>query len=123
MFRRFGSVALLTLALATPVHDAAAQDALGGALLGGVGGAIVGGAIGRGTGAVVGPSSGPGSARPSPRKASGGATIITLIATAASASAATAPGFASRRVIATERFRRVSRFSGRVDRLGMADDP
>ncbi|WP_374547150.1 glycine zipper domain-containing protein [Rhodoblastus sp.] len=54
MFRRFGSVALLTLALATPVHDAAAQDALGGALLGGVGGAIVGGAIGRGTGAVVG---------------------------------------------------------------------
>ncbi len=53
MFRRFGSVALLTLALATPVHDAAAQDALGGALLGGVGGAIVGAVVGAGLGAAI----------------------------------------------------------------------
>jgi hypothetical protein len=54
MLRSFGSAALLTLALAMPVHDAAAQDALGGALLGGAGGAIVGGALGGGRGAAIG---------------------------------------------------------------------
>jgi hypothetical protein len=54
MLRKFGAVALLSLALAAPVHEAAAQDALGGALLGGIGGAVVGGVIGRGTGAIIG---------------------------------------------------------------------
>ncbi len=54
MFRKFGSAALLMLALATPVHDAAAQDVPGGALLGGVGGAIIGGAVGGGRGALIG---------------------------------------------------------------------
>ena len=54
MLRTFGSAALLALAMAMPVHEAAAQDTLGGALLGGVGGAIVGGALGGGRGAAVG---------------------------------------------------------------------
>ncbi len=54
MLRTFGSAALLALALAMPVHEAAAQDALGGALLGGVGGAILGGAVGGGRGAAAG---------------------------------------------------------------------
>ncbi len=54
MFKKLGSAALLTLALAAPVHDAAAQDVPGGALLGGVGGAIIGGAVGGGRGALIG---------------------------------------------------------------------
>jgi uncharacterized protein YcfJ len=37
-----------------PLHDAVAQDVLGGAILGGAGGAIVGGAIGGGRGAAIG---------------------------------------------------------------------
>ena len=37
---RLGAVALLTLATVAPLHQAAAQDALGGAILGGAGGAI-----------------------------------------------------------------------------------
>ena len=54
MLRKLGSAALLMLALATPLHDAAAQDVPGGALLGGVGGAIIGGAVGGGRGALIG---------------------------------------------------------------------
>lgn len=34
---RLGAVALLTLATVAPLHQAAAQDALGGAILGGAG--------------------------------------------------------------------------------------
>ena len=37
-----------------PVQEAAAQDALGGAVLGGATGAIIGGAVGGGRGAAVG---------------------------------------------------------------------
>jgi len=52
------STAVLTLALvatALPMQPAAAQDALGGALLGGAAGAIIGGAAtGRAGGAVAG---------------------------------------------------------------------
>ena len=54
MFRAVGSAVLLAVALVMPVHEAAAQDALGGALLGGVGGAIVGGAVVGGRGAAIG---------------------------------------------------------------------
>lgn len=55
MLRQFGASALLALAVAMPVQDAAAQDPFGGALLGGAAGAIIGGAItGRGSGAAVG---------------------------------------------------------------------
>lgn len=50
----FGAAALLTLAIAMPVQEAAAQDALGGALLGGAAGAILGGAVGGGRGAAIG---------------------------------------------------------------------
>jgi hypothetical protein len=52
MNHTFGAAALLTLALA--VQEAAAQDALGGALFGGAAGAILGGAIGGGRGAAIG---------------------------------------------------------------------
>jgi len=54
MYRAFGAAALLTIAIAGPVQEAAAQDPVGGALLGGAGGAIVGGALGGGRGAAVG---------------------------------------------------------------------
>jgi outer membrane lipoprotein SlyB len=53
MIRTFGAVALLTLATAMPVQDAAAQDPLGGALLGGVLGAGVGAAVGGGRGSSI----------------------------------------------------------------------
>lgn len=49
-----GMAASLAVLMAAPVHEAAAQDAIGGAILGGVGGAIVGGAIGGGRGAAIG---------------------------------------------------------------------
>jgi hypothetical protein len=54
MYRSFGAIALLTLAVAMPVQDAAAQDPLGGALLGGAAGAIIGGVAGGGRGAAAG---------------------------------------------------------------------
>ena len=54
MYRAFGAAALLTIAIAGPVQEAAAQDPVGGALLGGAAGAIVGGALGGGRGAAVG---------------------------------------------------------------------
>jgi outer membrane lipoprotein SlyB len=49
------AVALTVIVAAIPAEPAAAQDALGGALLGGVAGAIIGGAAtGRAGGAVAG---------------------------------------------------------------------
>jgi len=54
MLRAVGMVACLTVAMAMPVREAAAQDAIGGAIIGGVGGAILGGAIGGGRGAAIG---------------------------------------------------------------------
>src|ERR1700749_1078656 len=54
MIRTLGIAAVLALAVAMPAQEAAAQDPLGGAILGGVGGAIVGGAIGGGRGAAIG---------------------------------------------------------------------
>ncbi len=54
MYRSFGAIGLLTLAVAMPVQDAAAQDPLGGALLGGAAGAIIGGVAGGGRGAAAG---------------------------------------------------------------------
>jgi hypothetical protein len=43
MYRALGAAALLAIAIATPVQDAAAQDPVGGAILGGATGAIIGG--------------------------------------------------------------------------------
>jgi outer membrane lipoprotein SlyB len=54
MIRKFGIAALLGLAIAMPAHEAAAQNTLGGALLGGAAGAVVGGAVGGGRGAAIG---------------------------------------------------------------------
>jgi hypothetical protein len=55
MIRTLGAAALLALASAMPVQEASAQDAVGGAILGGAAGAIIGGAVtGRAGGAVVG---------------------------------------------------------------------
>src|SRR6266478_3784377 len=54
MYRALGAAALLAIAIATPVQDAAAQDPLGGAILGGAAGAILGGAMGGGRGAAIG---------------------------------------------------------------------
>jgi hypothetical protein len=54
MYGRWGATALLTIALASPVQEAAAQDAVGGAILGGAAGAILGGVLGGGRGAAAG---------------------------------------------------------------------
>ncbi len=54
MVRTIGAAALLTVALAMPAQEAAAQDPIGGAILGGAAGAIIGGAAGGGRGAAIG---------------------------------------------------------------------
>lgn len=51
---RLALIALLALATLIPPRQAAAQDALGGAIFGGAAGAILGGAIGGGRGAAIG---------------------------------------------------------------------
>src|SRR5262245_32173333 len=53
-FGRWGATALLTIAAAMPVQQAAAQDAIGGAILGGAAGAVLGGVLGGGRGAAAG---------------------------------------------------------------------
>jgi hypothetical protein len=54
MIRNLAIAVVLALTVAIPAHEAAAQNTLGGAIVGGVGGAIVGGAIGGGRGAAIG---------------------------------------------------------------------
>jgi hypothetical protein len=55
MLRKLGMAALMAATLAmAPGQEAAAQDALGGAIVGGAAGAILGGAIGGRHGAAVG---------------------------------------------------------------------
>jgi len=54
MIRNLAIAALLALTVALPAREAAAQNTLGGAIVGGVGGAIVGGAIGGSRGAAIG---------------------------------------------------------------------
>jgi outer membrane lipoprotein SlyB len=55
MIRTIGAAALLTLAAAMPAQEATAQDALGGAIVGGALGGIIGGAAtGRAGGAIAG---------------------------------------------------------------------
>jgi hypothetical protein len=54
MGRTLGALALLVFAIAAPVQHAAAQNPLGGALVGGAAGAIIGGVAGGGKGAAIG---------------------------------------------------------------------
>jgi hypothetical protein len=54
MLRVLGLAVILTLAMAIPAQQAAAQNPLGGAILGGAAGAIIGGAAGGGRGAAIG---------------------------------------------------------------------
>ena len=54
MYRTFGVTALIALIISMSTQDVAAQDPLGGALLGGAAGAIIGGAVGGGRGAAIG---------------------------------------------------------------------
>jgi hypothetical protein len=54
MYRSFGAAAFLAIAIAAPVQEAAAQNPLGGALLGGAAGAVIGGVAGGGKGAAIG---------------------------------------------------------------------
>lgn len=54
MHRVSTATAFLALALAIPVQEAAAQDAVGGAIVGGAAGALIGNALGGKRGAVVG---------------------------------------------------------------------
>src|SRR5262249_7653772 len=59
MLRTLGTITLLTLAVVIP-FKAAAQDPLGGAILGGATGAIIGGVAGGGRGAAIGAGGGGG---------------------------------------------------------------
>ncbi len=54
MLTKFGLAALLAIAVFGPTENAAAQNPLGGAIVGGTAGAIVGGAVGGGRGAAIG---------------------------------------------------------------------
>jgi len=54
MYRSLGAAALIATVMIAPVRDAAAQDPLGGAIIGGAAGAILGGAFDGGRGAVLG---------------------------------------------------------------------
>jgi outer membrane lipoprotein SlyB len=55
MLRTISAAAMLGLATIMPIHEAAAQDPLAGAIFGGAAGAIIGGAVtGRGSGAAIG---------------------------------------------------------------------
>jgi hypothetical protein len=54
MIRAVGGILLLGLASMLSVEQAAAQDVLGGAIVGGALGGIIGGALGRGGGAIAG---------------------------------------------------------------------
>jgi uncharacterized protein YcfJ len=54
MYRTLGAAAFIAIAFALPVQEAAAQNPVGGAIIGGAAGAVVGGALGGGRGAAVG---------------------------------------------------------------------
>jgi hypothetical protein len=54
MKRMLGAGVLLALAAVMPAQRAAAQDPIGGAIVGGALGGIIGGAVGHGRGAVAG---------------------------------------------------------------------
>ena len=53
MVRTLGATALLALAAVMPLQPAAAQNPLGGAIVGGALGGIIGGAVGRGAGGAI----------------------------------------------------------------------
>ena len=53
MMRTLAATAILALAALTPVQQAAAQDPVGGAIVGGALGGIIGGAVGRGPAGVI----------------------------------------------------------------------
>ena len=53
MKRMLGAAMLLGMAIIIPAQQAAAQDPVGGAIVGGALGAIVGGAIGHGAGGAI----------------------------------------------------------------------
>ena len=53
MMRTAAAVIFLALAAMTPAQQAAAQDPVGGAIVGGALGAIIGGAIGHGAGGAI----------------------------------------------------------------------
>ena len=54
MIKALAAATMLTLACAAPVQQAAAQDAVGGAIFGGAAGALLGGALGGRGGAIAG---------------------------------------------------------------------
>src|SRR4051794_25540547 len=68
MYRALGAIALLSIAIAAPVEDAAAQDPVGGAILGGVTGGVIGGGFSGGGGGAgrAGCRGGGGAAPPAP---------------------------------------------------------
>src|SRR5947199_10830861 len=118
MYRALGAAALLTIALAAPVRDAAAQDPVGGAILGGAAGAILGGAMGAGAGPQSARSSAVPLALPLPRRANRGRAVIVTTSRVATSSVATERGSWLRRSIARRRLGPRSRLLRRHHGLG-----
>ena len=71
MVRTLGPAALLALAIVMPMQPAAAQNPVGGAIVGGALGGIIGGAVGRGPGGFGPPPGGGGPGRFGPPGRSG----------------------------------------------------
>jgi outer membrane lipoprotein SlyB len=76
MRRSLAAAIFLALTAVMPAHEAAAQDPLAGAIVGGALGGIIGGAVGRGAGgavagAVIGATAGAAIAAEGQRRASG----------------------------------------------------
>lgn len=75
MLRTFTAASMLALACTLPLHQAAAQDPVGGGILGGIAGGLLGGAIGgRGgaiAGAIIGGTTGAAIAAQGQRRANG----------------------------------------------------
>ena len=103
MKRTMAAAAFLSVAALMPSQQAAAQDPVGGAIVGGALGAIVGGAVGHGAGgAIAGGRSAPRPVRSSLRKRSAGTAVIIGGAAAAITATRTARGSRCSRAIATE---------------------
>ena len=118
MYRSLGAVALLILAIAVPAQDAAAQDPLGGAILGGAAGAILGGALGGGRGAAAVRLSAGLPALPLLHKGNRGQGATAITSTVATRSVATERGSSSRQSIARRRLSLQSRLLHRRRTLG-----
>jgi hypothetical protein len=108
MYRALGAIALVSIAIAAPVKDAAAQDPVGGAILGGVTGGSLAGYWAAGAGPPSVPLWAGSLALPLLRRAKPGRAATVTISRLAINSVATGRGSPLPRSIARPRLRRRS---------------